>query len=109
MKRLAGALLMVAACNDSKGPPPMPAGSAAPPSPSSVAELAVDGGLEVADPPPPAGDLKQELDHFVNVETCVQEKAKLDPLVGDALRAIGYDTFLRDACRLLEAAKDRSE
>ena len=86
----------------------MPAGSAAPPSPSSVAEqLAVDGGLEVADPPPPAGDLKQELDHFVNVETCVQEKAKLDPLVGDALRAIGYDTFLRDACRLLEAAKDK--
>lgn len=29
----------------------------------------------------------------------------MDPLVGDALGAIGYDTFLRDACRMLEAEK----
>src|SRR5262249_20086008 len=59
------------------------------------------------DPPPPAGDLKGELERFVNVDACVSERAKLDPLVGDALGALGYDTFLRDACRLLEAAKDK--
>lgn len=60
-----------------------------------------------SDPPAPAGDLKVEIERFVNVEQCVNERAKVDPLVGDALRAIGYDTFLRDACRLLEAAKDK--
>ena len=34
-------------------------------------------------------------------------RAAGDPLLGDALEAIGYDTFLRDACRLLDAAKNR--
>ena len=102
------------ACDDKKpGPPPPPAGSAvAPASPASVvAMLGLDAGVfsETADPPAPAGDLKAELDRFVNVETCVRERANLDPLVGDALRAIGYDTFLRDACRLLEAAKDKKK
>lgn len=29
----------------------------------------------------------------------------MDPLVADGLGAIGYDTFLRDACRMLEAEK----
>lgn len=62
---------------------------------------------EGPDPPAPAGDLKAELEAFVSVESCVKDKSKLDPLVGDALRAIGYDTFVRDACRLLEAAKDK--
>ena len=66
------------------------------------------GSLTVpVDPPAPAGDLKSELERFVNVDTCVAERAKLDPLVGDALGAIGYDTFLHDACRLLEAAKTK--
>ena len=71
--------------------------------------LGLDAGAfsETTDPPAPPGDLKAELDRFVNVETCVRERANVDPLVGDALRAIGYDTFLRDACRLLEAAKDK--
>ena len=27
------------------------------------------------------------------------------PLLGDALEAVGYDTFLRDACRVIDAAK----
>ena len=71
--------------------------------------LGLDAGafVDTSDPPPPAGDLKADLDRFVNIETCVKERANLDPLVGDGLRAIGYDTFLRDACRLLEAAKDK--
>jgi len=99
----------VSGCDDKRGLPP-PAPSVTPASPASVAAmLGIDAGglVDTADPPPPAGDLKAELDRFVNVETCVKERANVDPLVGDALRAIGYDTFLRDACRLLEAAKDK--
>ena len=104
--------VLLPACDDGrkfKMTPP-PSASDAPASPGSVAAmLGLDAAslVETADPPPPAGDLKADLDHFVNVETCVKERANIDPLVGDALRAIGYDTFLRDACRLLEAAKDR--
>jgi hypothetical protein len=109
---LAAAAALTSACDEKKpGPVPPPSASvAAPASPASVvAMLGLDAGVfgESSDPPAPAGDLKAELDRFVNVETCVKERANLDPLVGDALRAIGYDTFLRDACRLLEAAKDK--
>lgn len=103
---LALPLVIFASCNDSRKPPPeaAPAPSSAP----RLEELGFDAGpLDLADPPAPAGDLKAEIERFVNVDTCVAERAKLDPLVGDALRAIGYDTFLRDACRLLEAAKDK--
>ena len=103
------AAVLVTACDD-KTSGPRPAPSVAPASPSSIAEtLGIDAGglVDTSDPPPPAGDLKADLDRFVNVETCVNERANVDPLVGDGLRAIGYDTFLRDACRLLEAAKDK--
>lgn len=81
-------------------PPPTVTGSAA-------KDVAFDASAFTTDPPPPAGDFKTELDRFVNLDTCVSERAKLDPLVGDALGAIGYDTFLRDACRMLEASKDK--
>ena len=103
-------LLSISACDDRPKPPPRPSASSAPASPGSVAQtLGLDASVlgEGPDPPAPAGDLKAELEAFVNVESCVKEKSKLDPLVGDALRAIGYDTFVRDACRLLEAAKDK--
>ncbi len=59
------------------------------------------------DPPAPAGDLRAEIDGFTTLDACVTEHARTDPLVGDALRAIGYDTFLRDACRVLAAMKDK--
>jgi hypothetical protein len=100
------AVLMTAACDEKKDEipnvPPAPA--------SSIAnELGFDASAFATDPPAPAGDLKGDLDRFVNVDTCVTERAKLDPLVGDALGAIGYDTFLRDACRMLEAAKDKKK
>jgi hypothetical protein len=66
------------------------------------------GELEPSvDPPPPAGDLKAELDAFTTVDACVAQRAAGDPVVGDALEAIGYDTLVRDACRLLDAAKSR--
>ena len=99
-------VLFALGCEDKPEPPPAP-----PPAPaaSDLGVLGVDGSIlgDTADPPAPAGDLKSDLDRFVNIETCVSERAKLDPLVGDALGALGYDTFLRDACRLLEAAKDK--
>lgn len=102
-------VIAVGACDDTRrGPKPMP--SVAPATPASVAAvLGIDAGglVDISDPPAPAGDLKTELERFVNVETCVKERANLDPLVGDAIRAIGYDTLLRDACGLLEAAKDK--
>jgi hypothetical protein len=107
----ASAAAIAVACDDKKSPiAAPPASSDVPASPASVvAMLGLDAGalIETTDPPPPAGDLKADLDRFVSVETCVKERANVDPLVGDALRAIGYDTFLRDACRLLEAAKDQ--
>ncbi|MDB4995236.1 MAG: hypothetical protein JWM74_2668 [Myxococcaceae bacterium] len=62
---------------------------------------------ESTDPPAPAGDLKAEVDKFTTLEACVAERAQTDPLVGDALEAIGYDTFLRDACRILESLKSK--
>lgn len=108
---LASAIAAFLACDDKRQGTP-PAASVAPATPASVAAaLGIDAGglLDTSDPPAPAGDLKAELDRFVNVESCVKERSNLDPLVGDAIRAIGYDTFLRDACRLLEAAKDKKK
>ncbi len=64
--------------------------------------------IETTDPAPAAGDLKNEVARFTTLDACVAEHNALDPLVGDGLLAIGYDNFLRDTCRLLEAtqAKD---
>lgn len=102
LRRAAPLLSALAAACEDKPPPPAP-----PPTPSAVVSaFGIDAG-EAVDPPAPAGDLKLDLERFTNVDQCVAERAKMDPLVGDALSAIGYDTFLRDACRLLEAAKDR--
>jgi hypothetical protein len=81
-------------------------------SPSALASVL---GLDAAslagplvDPQRPAGDLAADLSAFTTVEACMKDKTRtLDPLVGDAVDAIGYDTFLRDACRVLEAAKTK--
>jgi hypothetical protein len=59
------------------------------------------------DPPAPPGNLAAEIEQFSTVEQCVASRSRLDPLLGDALEAIGYDTFLVDACRVLDAAKAR--
>jgi hypothetical protein len=71
--------------------------------------LGVEAGeLELrVDPPAAAGDLAAEIASFTTVDGCVDSHAHLDPLLGDALEAIGYDTFVRDACRVLDAAKAR--
>jgi hypothetical protein len=57
------------------------------------------------DPPGVPGDLKGDIDAFTTVDACVQGRQALDPLVRDAIEAIGYDTLLRDACRVIAAAK----
>jgi hypothetical protein len=107
---LPAVLALLAGCDNDHGrAPPVP--SEPPPAPvTSIAHaLGIDAGeLEPSvDPPAPAGDLKAELDAFTTVDACAQQRARVDPLIGDALEAIGYDTFLRDACRVLDAAKAR--
>jgi hypothetical protein len=104
------ALLAVAfllACSKAAPPPdlttPLPAASIA-----QAAGLDAAGLAPSEDPSPPAGDLASEVAHFTTLDACVKEHAKLDPLVGDALRSIGYETFLRDSCRLLEATRAKS-
>ena len=66
--------------------------------------IVIEGGVAL-DPPRPSGDLRADLDAFTTVEACAEKRAGIDPLVGDALDAIGYETFLRDACRMLDAMK----
>jgi hypothetical protein len=82
-----------------------PEGAAAPGAPSSPAHALPEDAFALVDPPRPAGDLQSDLDVFTTVEACTEARAKVDPLIGDVLEAIGYDTFLRDACRMLEATK----
>jgi hypothetical protein len=102
---ITAAALACMACRDE--PPRDPE----PPAPMSATSIAQAIGADAAalipaiDPPSPAGDLKAEVGKFVSLDACVAEHAHTDPLVGDALDAIGYDTFLRDACRILESLK----
>jgi len=100
---LAMALATAACDRDERPPPPVPPASVA----SVASALKVDASqLETpSDPPAAAGDLKVEIDRFTTVEACVAERGALDPLIGDALEAIGYETFVVDACRTLDAAK----
>jgi hypothetical protein len=80
------------------------------PQASAARAVLLEAGAEVGqgvDPPALAGDLAGEIEAFTTLDACVERRSRLDPLVGDALEAIGYDTLLRDACRLLDAAKAR--
>ena len=97
----------LSACDDEKKPHGADLAS-----PSAVASaLGIDAAAlagPLVDPERPAGDLAADLAAFTTVEACMKERTRsLDPLVGDAVDAIGYDTFLRDACRVLEAAKTK--
>lgn len=96
----------LAACDREE--PPRPERGVQPAPVSSVAKaLGIDAGeVEPAvDPPAAAGDLQAEIQGFTTLDACVEQRAHIDPLLGDALEAIGYDTFVRDACRVLDAAK----
>ncbi|MGH7296434.1 MAG: hypothetical protein ACRELB_15960 [Polyangiaceae bacterium] len=82
--------------------------------PAPVASVARALGLDAGDleppvdPPAPEGDFAAELAAFTTVDACVAQRAGLDPAVGDALEAIGYDTLVRDACRVLDAARSQN-
>jgi hypothetical protein len=95
--------------NRSSGDPLAPSKTAASPGgdPLAVGASPADASeLEPkADPLAPAGDLQAEMDAFTTVDACVESRTKVDPLLGDVLEAIGYDTFFIDACQLLDAAK----
>ena len=96
---------LAAGCDKDEAPRPK---QVPPASPSAVASaLGVDAAAfaEVVDPPAPAGDLRAEIDRFTTLDACVTQRSALDPLLADALTAIGYDTFVVDACRVLDAAK----
>lgn len=111
---LAAATVALAGCEkDSpplppQEPPPRP--RFVPPADSELPRLlGFDAGDVVPpDPAPPPGDLKAEADSFKDLDSCVRQRAALDPVVGDAVDALGYETFLRDACRVVEAVKTRS-
>ena len=93
------------ACEDK----PAPTTNVEPASPTAIASaLGLDAAAlsgPLIDPAKPAGDLAQDLAGFTTVEACMKQRSNVDPVLGDAIDAIGYDTFLRDACRVLEAAK----
>ncbi len=80
-----------------------------PPGRGRAPAIDIDGGFVIdrSDPPPPAGDLREDVTRFTTLDACVAQHAVIDPLVGDAVRSIGYDTLLRDACRILEAIKKK--
>ena len=59
----------------------------------------------MVDPPAPAGDLLADVTAFTTLDACMKQRSQLDPLLADALASVGYGTFVRDACRVLEAAK----
>lgn len=101
MRRELAALALFAAAGCDKDEAP----TKPPPEPAPSAVLA-EGAVAATDPERPAGDLRADLDAFTTREECVSKRTRtMDPLVGDGLGAIGYDTFLGDACRMLEAAK----
>jgi hypothetical protein len=72
--------------------------------------LESEAGIEMAtDPAPPSGDLKHDIESFTTLDACVRARATTDPLLGDAIDALGYDTLIRDACRILEALKTKDK
>lgn len=98
-------LVLVSGCDKAKEGP-----DAGPSSGEVAQKLGIDASalsVDPSDPVAPAGNLREEAERFSTLETCVAERAKVDPLLGDAIRAIGYDTLFFDGCRVLQATKDR--
>jgi len=62
-----------------------------------------------SDPAPPSGDLKHDIESFAGVEACARARGTSDPVLADAIDALGYDTLTRDACRVLEALKSKDK
>lgn len=90
-----------AAAGSERATRPVP--SATPGSLRAIADALEDGGA--VEPAPASGDLTADLAHFTTLDACVNERHLDDPVLGDAVLALGYDGFARDACRVLAAAK----
>ena len=60
------------------------------------------------DPVEPAGDLLRDIEQFESLQRCVETRGPIDPIVGDAIDALGYESIKRDACRVLQAAKNKN-
>lgn len=69
--------------------------------------LALEAGVEPSPPPAPLGSLREEVEGFTSLDACAKRVASVDPLLGDALDALGYEELARDACRMLEALAAR--
>jgi hypothetical protein len=73
-----------------------------------LAALEAEAGIERAlDPAAPGGDLQRDLAEFTTLDACARSHRVIDPVLADAVDALGYDTLVRDACRILQALKAR--
>jgi hypothetical protein len=71
-----------------------------------LAALEAEAGIERAlDPAAPGGDLQRDLAEFTTLDACARSHRVSDPVLADAVDALGYDTLVRDACRILQALK----
>ena len=70
--------------------------------------LEIEAGIERGhDPAAPGGDLQRDLAEFTTLDACVHAHRVTDPVLADAVDALGYDTLVRDACRILQALKSK--
>jgi hypothetical protein len=68
--------------------------------------LEKEAGIERGhDPQAPGGDLARDIAAFTTLEACVRAHRITDPVLGDAIDTLGYDTLVGDACRILAALK----
>ena len=75
---------------------------------ASVAEAMETKSPDVdAEETAPAGDLQGEVDQFTDLAGCVKKHRLTDPLLADGIEALGYERFVADACRSIEAMKVR--
>jgi hypothetical protein len=90
-------------------PPAAPSASPAERSPrlaGALARLEDESKLhETTDVPSPSGDLRHDIEAFTTLDDCTRTRRIADPLLADVVESMGYDTFVRDACRMLEALK----
>jgi hypothetical protein len=73
-----------------------------------LAELEREAGVERGrDLPAPGGDLAHDIQAFTTLDACVRAHRITDPVLADAVDTLGYDTLVRDACRILQALKSK--
>jgi len=70
--------------------------------------LEKEAGIERGhDPQAPGGDLARDIAAFTTLDACVHAHRITDPVLGDAIDTLGYDTLVGDACRILAALKSK--